>query len=360
MKFNLQNKFLIPTLLLVLAGMVLLAVISIVIAQQSIRSATIHELEQLSDTAVRQLDEYLVRNRNDIEVWSEDDEFTSLFTAPGGEVTERANDRIVYLLSRYKQYETMHVADNTGMLVASNDPTDVGTVDVGERDYFQKAIRGETVISDVMLHKVTGNPIFVIASPVKVDRKTTGVFLATIPLFGFSDEFISPIKVGTRGYAYMMNSDGVILAHPDKNNILSLDISIHDWGQEMIQKKNGMVFYPWEGEQKIVSISGTDVTGWIIAVGADLSDVFSDVNKIQLVGIITTAAIVIVVGIIIFLIVRTIIRRTKLVINHATKMGEGHFDSTVDVYGGDEITDLANSLNNMTEKIAGVIREVQI
>jgi methyl-accepting chemotaxis protein len=360
MKFNLQNKFLIPTLGLVLAGMVLLSVISILIAQQSIKKATIHELDQLSETAVRQLDEFLNNKMNDIEVWSEDDVFRNVFIEGGAEVTTEANDRITYLLSRYPQYETMHIADATGLMVASNNPEDVGVVDIAGREYFQQAMQGETVISKVMISKVTGNPIFAVATPVRIDRQITGVFLGTIPMGKFSDDFIQPIKVGTRGYAYMINSEGLVIAHPEKSHILSTNLAENDWGREMTQKRNGMVFYPWEGTQKIVSISGSDVTGWIIGVSAELSDVFADVNRIQMVGIITTASIVLVVAVIIFLIVRTIIKRTKLVIDHATKMGEGHFDSQVKIFGNDEITDLAKSLNNMTEKIASVIREVQI
>jgi methyl-accepting chemotaxis protein len=40
-------------------------------------------------------------------------------------------------------------------------------VNVADRDYFQRAMRGETVVSDPIVARTTGNTVTVIAVPVK-------------------------------------------------------------------------------------------------------------------------------------------------------------------------------------------------
>ena len=48
-------------------------------------------------------------------------------------------------------------------------------LDLSDRDYFKQALKGEAAVSDPVLSKTTNHLIAVVAIPVKVDGKVTGV-----------------------------------------------------------------------------------------------------------------------------------------------------------------------------------------
>jgi hypothetical protein len=79
MKTSLQAKFLIPTLLLIVGGMVALTVITQISAQGALRESTESEMEQLSGTAARELESFVHDKRKAIVTWSDRAVFRDLY-----------------------------------------------------------------------------------------------------------------------------------------------------------------------------------------------------------------------------------------------------------------------------------------
>ncbi|WZL74196.1 hypothetical protein QBE52_05510 [Clostridiaceae bacterium 35-E11] len=74
-----------------------------------------------------------------------------------------------------------------------------------DRDYFEEAMKGKTIISDLVISKPTGNPIGVIAAPIWNEERQVieliGVLLASIigramaktiskPIIGLNEVFM--------------------------------------------------------------------------------------------------------------------------------------------------------------------------
>ncbi len=76
-------------------------------------------------------------------------------------------------------------------------------------------------------------------------------------------------KVGESGYMYVMNSKGVLIAHPTKQGA---NINQHEFIQEMCRKKSGYSTYLWEGREKVVAYAYYEPLDWIIASGSYLED----------------------------------------------------------------------------------------
>ena len=69
-------------------------------------------------------------------------------------------------------YDLIIYADLLGKTVVN---TSNVVVDISGREYYQKAIQGETFVSEPMISKVSGNVVVAFATPVKVDGKVVGM-----------------------------------------------------------------------------------------------------------------------------------------------------------------------------------------
>ncbi|HJV45417.1 MAG TPA: cache domain-containing protein, partial [Bacillota bacterium] len=97
------------------------------------------------------------------------------------------------------------------------------TVDISDRDYFKQSIQGKTVVSDPLISKVTGKMVLVISTPIYQNSQVTGVVGATVLIDKLVD-IINTEKLGRTGYPYIYNKDGIVLVHPNKDQILKLNL----------------------------------------------------------------------------------------------------------------------------------------
>ncbi len=129
-----------------------------------------------------------------------------------------------------------------------------------------------------------------IISPIYNRGSMKGVVLLSIKINDIANRFVSNIKSGSRGYAWMMNKNGTLLYHPTQpgmvgGNIYKADSTCFkchmnfDLEKRIIQGKTsnyGRHIAP-TGEDKIIAFStvSIDNLSWIIAVSAPYSEVTS-------------------------------------------------------------------------------------
>lgn len=84
---------------------------------------------------------------------------------------------------------------------------------------------------------------------------------------------LSNVKVGNSGYAYVINSQGKVILHPDKN-IIGKNISNYKFIQKQIEFQSGYIEYEWQnrGErtarQKVSYMEYYKPWDWIISITA--------------------------------------------------------------------------------------------
>ena len=94
---------------------------------------------------------------------------------------------------------------------------------INSRDYYQDImVKGkDSCIGVAIISKTTGQPVFPIAVAAKDARgKTFGFFNAMMSL-NFIQETIASIKIGKNGYMFVTDSNSTILAHPNKDLIMT-------------------------------------------------------------------------------------------------------------------------------------------
>ncbi len=107
-------------------------------------------------------------------------------------------------------------------------------------------------------------------------------------------DFILSIKVGKTGYVYVLDTSekakGTLIVHPaleGKNIIDTKDEKGREFIKEMIEKKEGIIIYPWKnpGEtsarEKVVAYTHYPAWGWLIGSGSYLEEIASEVAGIR-------------------------------------------------------------------------------
>lgn len=161
------------------------------------------------------------------------------------------------------------------------------TINVADREYFKKAIRGEKAISDPIENKSEpGTMIVNYAVPVKWNGNIIGIIFKARDGNELS-EITNKITFGKTGKAYMINKQGTTIANYNKELVLKMDNSINNAKsnpalndmvavqKKMIEGKIDYGKYTYNNEVKYIGYSPVKGTDWFLAVTASESDVLS-------------------------------------------------------------------------------------
>lgn len=150
--------------------------------------------------------------------------------------------------------------------------------DFSDREYVQKALNGETNVSDMTLSKYTGKYGISIAAPVGDDATTKGVLYFRIDN-DFLDAIISNIKISENGYAYIVDGEGMIISHKNVDLIQTYNISDKSNGDlasisdEILSKDAGNAMYQYEGNNVLCGYAPiANTNGWTLVVAAPRTD----------------------------------------------------------------------------------------
>ena len=95
------------------------------------------------------------------------------------------------------------------------------SADLSSRDYIKKALSGSAAVSDVIISKVTGKPVIMLAVPVKDNKNSVVGALIARNNDDLINNIINSLGFGESGYAYLINNEGVIIAHHNNDLVLN-------------------------------------------------------------------------------------------------------------------------------------------
>ncbi|MBF0467525.1 MAG: methyl-accepting chemotaxis protein [Desulfamplus sp.] len=238
-------------------------------------------------------------------------------------------------------------------------------INVAERDYFQKSISsGDVSIGSAVRSKATNEIVSVICAPVKSSENTIeGTFCIVVRIEYFT-KLISDRKIGTTGYGYMLNKDGLVIAHPVEKHILALNLGelkgMEDFVDKMVSGDSGVSDYVFQGIHKVSGYAPVGINDWYIATTQNSDEFMAAVNSIRNSTLII-AAISVFVTVLMFLFMA---RSMLMPINSAVKglkeiaTGEGDLTMRLAVNSKDEIGELAIWFNTFMEKLQDIIRRI--
>ncbi len=179
--------------------------------------------------------------------------------------------------------------DKRGALIFSRGDVDIDWSSITKR-LTERA--GQTCSDEAFIEQ--DNKRIHIVTPVCRSNSFEGATLLSLNIQDVAREFLSPIKSGSRGYAWMMDGKGILLYHPTQQdmigrNLYKTDVSCFkchktfDVEKRIIEGRGyyyGVYVAP-SGEDKVLAYSTMDIgdSKWIVAVSAPYSEVTMSIQK---------------------------------------------------------------------------------
>ncbi len=313
MKLSLRNKFLIPTLAVILLGMGTATVISFINSRNEMVKTALSQVVQIADSTSKLAGDWLQERQRNLRLWASDLMFRTVVMTPSDMSVNLSKKKLNIYKKEYPFFELLALANDKGLTVAATDEKVIGKVNIKDRHYFQQSMKGADAVSGVIRSRSSGNPVIVVSSPVGTkssggDITTVGVLLGVIDLGYFSRIFVDPIKIGQSGRVFVIDRQGKIIASPDKSQILKVDLSKQEFGREILAKKSGTIRYTHRGNNYVAAFKELPKRGWEVVATADENELLSGVWRLGYINALIALVVLLCAGLVVFLVARLVSR----------------------------------------------------
>lgn len=233
--------------------------------------------------------------------------------------------------------------------------------DATQRPWYNKAMQNEGVqLTEVYIDTSTKSPIVTVVKALKDNQgQKIGVIGADLNLDSLS-EMVAKFNLGKEGYAYILDQNGIALAHPNKELVKEQTnlAEMLPFSKKALNGEQGFETYTFEGIEKIAGFKRIDRFGWGIFVQQPTSEAFSAVNKIYSNMVWTTLIAIIIAMVVGFVFSQAVSNKVRSVANVAAQMAKGDLTGRVEVSGNDELGVLAHSFNEMIANVRELLERV--
>ena len=218
---------------------------------------------------------------------------------------------------------------------------------------FRDPKRGKTYFSLVYFRKES-EPYMTIALAGSGDK--AGVTVAEVNL-KFIWDVVSQIKIGKAGHAYVVDSHGQLIAHPDISLVLKkTDLSALEQVKAALAvaaQGAGMpsIARDLDGRQVLSASAPISPLGWAVLIEQPLLEAFEPIrwSIIRTVGLALFGVMLSVLASLIL--ARRMVRPIRALTEGAGRIGAGDLGHRLEVHSGDEIETLAEQFNTMTSQL---------
>jgi signal transduction histidine kinase len=225
--------------------------------------------------------------------------------------------------------------------------------DLSQEPRFREPKAGRTYFSLVYFRKES-EPYITIA--LAGSGGAAGVTVAEVNL-KFIWDVVSQIKIGKAGHAYVVDSHGQLIAHPDISLVLKkTDLSKLDQVKAAlgtVAQGMGMpgIARDLEGRQVLSASAPIAPLGWAVLIEQPLFEAFEPIRAsifrtvgLVLVGVLLSVLVSLVLA-------RRLVRPIRALTEGAGRIGAGDLGHRLEVKTGDEIETLAEQFNMMTSQL---------
>jgi methyl-accepting chemotaxis protein len=279
---------------------------------------------------------------------------------PTAEESANVTEILKSITDRLPGLDNVLLLNQKGKVLAAGVPGKIVGANLSDRDYCIQGLQGQNVISKPVISVDKGMPVFIVASPVRLDGKVVGVLVAGVNIDYFSEKFVAPMS-GPGGEMFVLSPDGLVIAHPDKklqakSNVLQ-DTS---YGKRLFEQDSGQITVQDGGADRIVLFEKSAMTNWV-AVKTIVPDVvFSKARDIGYTIVIMSGVVLVVLlaGIWATLHVNGLRPGSGLIVS-AEGIAGGDLGVTLDVTRKDEMGMLQRALSRMLDNLKAKIVEAE-
>jgi len=273
---------------------------------------------------------------------------------------EAANVVIAGIMEANDHVMGIRVIDQDGIIIGSSD-TGIGT-DLADRDYFQAAVGGDQIVSEINTSRVTGSMFYAVASPTYSDGQIVGVVSLVIDWGLVVGDIVSEDgRTDASAATLIIDEQGRIVAQENVPDLELLEdtVDVMPFGADVRAAREGLI----RTQDLWVAFETLGTTDWKVLVFDDERVVLSAVRANQRKNIVILVGALIVVALFVRVFTNRVVARPfGQVATRLQEISQGEADLTAQlrVSSNAEAEHLANGFNEFTaglRKIVVAIRE---
>ncbi|MBF0200597.1 MAG: HAMP domain-containing protein [Desulfamplus sp.] len=252
------------------------------------------------------------------------------------------------LIQTYPLFDSLKILDNRGVVTQiAPYSKDFVNIDLSSHPFFREtSITGRPMWSSPYISPRTGTPTLTLTYPL-----SKGMAVANINL-SYLKNITDRIKIGTNGYAAMVDRSGTILAHPDSAHIAEQRNIRHlPAVARGIEGEKGTLRYTFDGIKWMGSVEPVPITGWLVCIFQPVREAMAPVTHIRNIiffGIVSALFLAILGSLII--VKRTMTPLAEL-LSGTMQIARGDYTHTIELRSYGEINTLAHYFNIMNRAI---------
>jgi len=355
---NLKTKL---TLIFSLLSAIILLVSSVMgymSTKEQVLAGIQGEMKESANAHVSTLDGWLVSKAKLLEITAG----TIQSTFGDGEIT-------IPMLAGYKNVDKevsdVYFGSVEGKMVDGSGWAPPADYDPRSRSWYRiSQEQGKLVFTDPYLDLLTKQMAVSVAMPIKNSAgQFRGVMSADI-LLQTLVENIKKINLQGAGYAYLLDSKGSIVAHPETDLVAKSVFQLEQLKgvapifKEMLAKDQGFTNYKFNGQELLMVYKKVPSTGWTLAICVPEDVVYKPLANLRWLFAITAIVLVIIVITITLATVRRITKPIEELASQVQLVAKGDLTVQAKVNGSDEIATLGNGFNTMVYSLRELILQV--
>ena len=295
-------------------------------AQKELKQIADINLEEVGQLQHQSLTNWLNNLSSQAAVLANDDEIIAMDP-------EGASASISSFVKVHPDFDAVILVNPAGRVIAT-DSKEYRDINIADRDYFLKAMKGEAVFSDVLISRGTGDVIVVRAEPVKRDDQVVGVLALLTPTQKIT-EILGQMWVGETTDAYLINEDGVLITKPRFTEELQqaglfknrpeLEVKLKTEGvQAALVGEEGVSHYlDYRGEPVIGVHYQLEEANWALLVEVGEAEVLGSILSLRFLMLALILGLIILVSILAFWISRALSQPVLVIAESAQRLALG-------------------------------------
>ncbi len=347
---SLQIKLMVPLLLLITLLVGATGVVAYQKSAENLEKAVVADMEGETASAVRAMGLSIKGVQDALAREARGNFLKSFFqtASPDAEKVRGATETLNMSVRANHLIERLVVTDLKGVVMATAPTGHPGETYPAQRDYFRKAVNGETVITEAYKSPELGHGVITVAQPIIFDGQTRGVIFATVSLQALYEDVIKPIRVGETGYGFAITAPGVAVMHKEQSMLFNERTNVTDDYRIMVREGNGFLKGKGlDGRESVVTYRSDPVTKMILCVRALSDEILNSLSGIRNIILGFVAGSILVGGVAVVFLLRPVLVALQRGLAFAQDIAAGRLDGELKVKNRDETGKLADALREI-------------
>lgn len=239
-------------------------------------------------------------------------------------------------------------------------PESSTSLDPTTRSWYIGAMsnKGKVFYSNPYVGLLTKKNLMTISMTVENNNKIIGVLGITINLDKLSDK-LSDIRIGQKGYVYITDLNGILVAHPNKKLIATDAIKKMSIWKKTKNEQSGFEEGTTENSNDIIVYDTNKLTHWKLFASMPNSEINDDLNYLRKYSIILAFIMFIISAAAALVMSKMFTKNIVKLQNVFNKSSKGDLSVRADINSKDEFDRLGTDFNKMIENIGGLIFNVK-